>query len=195
MEFLEEPPLPAHIEALLDQLTEGTRQAITTLWEKYEAGDYPPATSAVPESGLEILTGCDILVDQPRDGLTNEIYDLEVRNFGAKDRIGNNFMGHAVYSKCVAFRGEMRFAKTALNTAFALMKDSARESVMKRGSEVKFPNEGLVSGLSYEEFSARVEIVEWAIYLKESRDKEGEFDSHDEEPSLTLQTQMPKITS
>lgn len=158
----------------LNDFRSRSQHAVDELWAKYQAGDFHVAASTDHESRLEFIPQSDLLVIETRDERTSQIDGLQVQNFAAKDFIGNNFMGYTCRAHCLAFRGEKRHWSSFLDFAMNFAGDQRVEVGIKTASEVKFPEEGLVEGLAYDDFASRVEIMEHVIWLRRSQEPEGQ---------------------
>lgn len=177
-----EPKPPEEVAVIapwLNQLNKRGENAIDLLWAQYQAGDFPVAASH-NESHLQMIPQNDLLTIATRD--ENRVEDLQVQNFAASNLIGNNFMGFTPRNHCFAFRGEKRHLKTFLDYAYSFIEDNrvedkSIEAVYKPASEVKFPETGVARELDYQNFAQRVEIVEYAIWLKQEQVKpiKGEY--------------------
>lgn len=156
----------------MEELDKREKHSISPLWEEYQAGNFPIADSS-PEPCLQLIPSADLLVIRHQDEKSERIVDLQVQNFGADNFVGNNFMGYTCRPQCIAFKGEKRYLKTFLDFVYGFTnKEHHGDIFFKMASEVRFPDEGLPEGLEYVDFVSRVEIVEYAVWLKE--DPQGE---------------------
>lgn len=151
----------------MEELDKRQQNSIFPLWEEYQAGSFPVAGSS-SEHCLQLIPSADLLVIKHQDEKSERVVDLQVQNFGADNLVGNNFMGYTCRPQCIAFKGEKRYLKTFLDFVYGFTNEEHHgDMFFKMASEVRFPDQGLPEGLEYVDFASRVEIVEYAIWLKE----------------------------
>jgi hypothetical protein len=132
----------------------------------------PVDTTALPT--LQLLPSSDIYVKIVRDDINDKITSFTVTKISDPSTV--NFMGYYLDEHCLAFRGEVRLFKEFLHFASETVGFRAIEGCIKTGKEIRYPCPGLGRGLSFEDFAARVEIVEYVVILNVSmRDREGMF--------------------
>lgn len=160
------------IEPSLKEVNKRRKQAIGHLWDQYLAGRYQVAQNPSP-SHLELIRPEDLRVHTSH-AFTGKLNYVDVLNAADPDTPGLNFMGFDPEKKCLAFRGQAQHFHAFLEFANYLVRSDRVESAFKAPSEVKFPKGGLETGLEYEEFAGQVEIVEYAMWLKDGPDEDGE---------------------
>lgn len=132
----------------------------------------PDKYAALPH--LELLPTSEIDVTVYRCNPDNKMTSFNVTKISDPSAI--NFIGYCQEESCLAFRGEVRLFKEFLDFAYETVNYRAVEGGIKGGKEIRYPCPGLEMGLSYEDFAARVEIVEYVIFMdRSSRDEEGMF--------------------
>lgn len=165
--------LTRHAEDWLTEVNESRHTAVQKLWEQYRNGEHETTQNPNPEPQLELISHEHLFINTTQDIMTEKLIGIDVRNLAAHDHCGVNFMGYDPKEKCLAFRGEMRLLDAFLDFAYGVASQGHIESAFQASSQLKFPHGGLQAGLGYEEFAGRVEIVEYAMWIKEAQNVEG----------------------
>lgn len=147
--------------------------AIGSLWQRYLSGEYVPAKDSNSRSQVRLVHSDDLKIHAHLDEVTEALKDIQVRDARSADRKGTNFMGYNEEQHCVVFRGEARHLEHFLTFAYGIVKREHVEHAIKANSDVCFPEEGIEPGLGYDEFASRVEIIEYAMWLKDCPDDQG----------------------
>ncbi|RFN50587.1 hypothetical protein FIE12Z_5152 [Fusarium flagelliforme] len=130
---------------------------------------------APPPSLLHILPSVDISIKLSRCKKTTKTIDLEItRN---SDALDDNFMGYCKDQKCVVFKGEGglvdKFIDVIESAAGKTQIDNTT-FVLKAPSKIRIPFGGLEYGLKYEEFVNRVEVLQCAVWIRNSPSEQVE---------------------
>ncbi|KAH6986129.1 hypothetical protein BKA56DRAFT_613518 [Ilyonectria sp. MPI-CAGE-AT-0026] len=144
-------------------------ETLELAYDQYLQGRILKVDPVVPPS-LELLSHFDLTLKSSRDPQTNE----------------------CPQNKCVVFKGETSLFDRFIDFAMALVKGKDAVGGFKAPSEIRFPPTGLKDGLSYEEFAARVEVVEYVMWVSDF----GEEDEEEtDESSLALAVMSQSIQS
>lgn len=160
---------------LMREVNNNRHEALQDLWGQYQIGDLDYGPCLPSKSHLELISGDHLQVRFAREEFLNTIGTMEVRNLDSPDCLGMNFMGYDQRTRCLAFRGEARNLDGFLEFANGIVNSEKVEHVFKFASEVQVPEGGLEPGLEYDDFAGRVEIVEYAMLLKEAEDERGNY--------------------
>jgi hypothetical protein len=131
---------------------------------------------APPPSLLHILPSVDISMKLSRCKKTTTATDLEI--FRKSDRLDDNFMGYCKDQKCVVFKGEGGLVDKfidVIESAAGKQRIGNTTFVLKAPSEIRIPFGGLEYGLKYEEFVNRVEVLQCAVWIRNSPSGTGYF--------------------
>lgn len=151
-------------------LSDDSHALLKPAYESY-CSDPPRSHEAAVLPHLQLLPASDIDVKVDRSNPDNTITSFNVTK--TSDPTAINFMGYYREENCLAFRGEVRLFKEFLDFANETVSVRAIEGGIKTGKEIRYPCPSLEMGLSYEDFAARVEIVEYVIIMDRSN-KDGE---------------------
>lgn len=152
-------------------LSDDNHALLKPAYESY-CSNPPSSNDAAELPPLQLLPASDIDVKADRSNADNKITSFNVTK--RSDPTAINFMGYYREENCLAFRGEVRLLKEFLDFANETISVRAIEGGIKAGKEARYPCPGLEMGLSYEDFAARVEIVEYVIIMdRGNRDESG----------------------
>ncbi|CAG7560072.1 unnamed protein product [Fusarium equiseti] len=130
---------------------------------------------APPPSLLHILPSVDISMKLSRCKKTTTATDLEIVR--KSDRLDDNFMGYCKDQKCVVFKGEGGLVDKfidVIESAAGKQRIGNTTFVLKAPSEIRIPFGGLEYGLKYEEFVNRVEVLQCAVWIRNSPSEQEE---------------------
>jgi hypothetical protein len=153
-------------ENYLGELDERRHASIRGLWERYKRGEVETHSKPAARTRLELIQADDLLITTHKHIWTDTLNYLDVCN--AADPGGVNFMGYDKESRCLAFRGETQHWNAFIDFATSIIRDERVLAAFKAPSDIRIPHGGLEAGLEYDEFASRVEIVEYAMWLKQS---------------------------
>ena len=156
-------------------LNRARHEMIEPVFEAYIQG-YCHYTESATLPTLELLSSSDICVNITRDPESSEVTGVHVSN--AKDPTAINFMGYHREQDCVAFKGEARLFSDFIDFTSVLMQWKTIEGVFGAAAEVRVPTAGLARGLNYNEFAARVEIVEYVMFASSDNDTDDSGKIH-----------------
>ncbi|KAF4981616.1 hypothetical protein FZEAL_2628 [Fusarium zealandicum] len=117
-----------------------------------------------PPSFIQLLPVSDISVRLTRLEGSKTATDLHISNLSDPD--ADNFMGYSPEEGCLVFKGEVGLFDRFVEFAESVAQDKGVTAVFKTLDEIRIPHEGLEYGLSYEDFAARVEILECAMWIR-----------------------------
>ncbi|KAJ4133554.1 hypothetical protein NW768_005140 [Fusarium equiseti] len=130
---------------------------------------------APPPSLLHILPSVDISMKLSRCKKKATATDLQI--FRKSDTLDDNFMGYCKEQKCVVFKGEGGLVDKfidAIESAAGKQQTDNVTFVLKAPSEIRIPFGGLEYGLKYEEFVNRVEVLQCAVWIRNSPSEQEE---------------------
>ncbi|CAM1500817.1 Fc.00g099790.m01.CDS01 [Cosmosporella sp. VM-42] len=173
----------------LAKLNRARHDLIEPAFEAYSEGHCDYVESATLPT-LELLASSEIHVDIDRDPESNEITSLHVSH--ANDDTAINFMGYHPEQDCVAFKGEARLFSDFIDFTSVLVKWESIEGAFGAAGEVRVPAEGLERGLNYDEFAARVEIVQYVMFAQSAIDADDNASDEEMETSLPRRSPTPR---
>lgn len=172
---MDEPGIVYLSQQELDSINNARHDAIEPEYEKYKNGDFDLIGLSKPSS-LILLPPTDLTVKIDRDTHSNEPKDVEIRQTSNPEAY--NFMGFYPEDSCAVFRGEAGLFDAFIDFTSELAKGKDTKAIFRATTEIRVPSVGLEDGLSYQEFAARVEIVEFAMWVEpvyESEEPIGEL--------------------
>ncbi|KAJ4267722.1 hypothetical protein NW762_003837 [Fusarium torreyae] len=199
--------IPAMLEELFDSLSPGESQefidaraaVINPAWDKYLVSDNLHDTS-LPAPFIRLVPSSDIAITLKcsKDAATiievdTKATDLSITKIS--DPLADNFMGYCREENCIVFKGERGLWDDFVEFAEGLAQEQPVTAVIKSQSTVRIPCEGLEFGLSYDNFANRVEVLECAIWIRNSYDPVESDGSNDLVTSQNSQLSASKCTS
>ncbi|KAI1009191.1 hypothetical protein LB504_003320 [Fusarium proliferatum] len=194
----------AIVEDRLDSLLAGdhsdfTQKRAAILEPAYES--YLTSTNfrqdSPSPSSIDLLPSSEVVVLISRCPETEAATDLYITKLS--DSFAENFIGYCPEEKCVVFKGEEGLIYDFIDFIESVAGEKEVTVVLKAPEQIRNPLGGLENGLEYEEFVARVEILECALWIGNSpsgsqhwgvRSTQREFHStHPSFSSLVLDTQ------
>ncbi|KAM5375425.1 hypothetical protein ACJZ2D_005986 [Fusarium nematophilum] len=147
----------------LEALTASRVAIIEPAYDEYLVSDKllddPP-----PPSALELLPSSDISMEFTRSVATKAATDLCVSKISEPD--ADNFMGFCLEENCMVFKGERGMFDRFLDFSDAITQNRDVRVAFNVRPQLRIPRGGLEYGLKYEEFAARVEILDCAVWIK-----------------------------
>lgn len=126
----------------------------------------------LPPSSIQLLPASDLSVKLTRAAKSDAAMEININKISDPD--ADNFMGFSTEDNCIVFKGEMGLFDSFLEFAESITQDKDVTVVFKTANEIRIPRQGLEYGLSYENFAARVELLECAMWVRASRPGQGE---------------------
>ncbi|KAF4462236.1 hypothetical protein FALBO_10953 [Fusarium albosuccineum] len=120
-----------------------------------------------PLSSIQLLPTSDMTVNLIRPAEDNAATDLWISKIS--DPSADNFMGFSPEENCIAFKGERGLFDGFIEFAESVAQDKSVTIVFKTPKGIRIPREGLEYGLNYEDFAARVEVLECAMWIRTSQ--------------------------
>ncbi|KAF9774337.1 hypothetical protein IL306_007699 [Fusarium sp. DS 682] len=108
------------------------------------------------------------------------------------DSFADNFIGYCPEERCVVFKGEGGLMDDFLDFAEAVAGEKEVKVILQAPEQIRMPRGGLEYGLEYEEFVARVEVLECAMWIGNSPREREECGSRFTE--LAIEPQLPQHT-
>ncbi|KAF5648179.1 uncharacterized protein FTJAE_1393 [Fusarium tjaetaba] len=128
----------------------------------------PSSTYLLPSSEVVVLISrC------PETGAAVDLYITKV-----SDTFAENFIGYCPEEKCVVFKGETGLIEDFIDFIESVAGGKEVTIVLKAPEQIRMPLGGLEHGLEYEEFVARVEILECALWIGNSPSEQEEGGIH-----------------
>ncbi|KAF5596742.1 hypothetical protein FPANT_4249 [Fusarium pseudoanthophilum] len=125
----------------------------------------PSSTYLLPSSEVVVLISrC------PETGAAVDLYITKV-----SDTFAENFTGYCPEEKCIVFKGETGLIEDFIDFIESVAGGKEVTIVLKTPEQIRMPLGGLAHGLKYEEFVARVEILECALWIGNSPSEQEEF--------------------
>jgi hypothetical protein len=156
-------------DAHLEEQNRARDRAVNNLWDKYQRGFYKRAADGTaPRSKVEYMDDKYLHVSKVYHAFTDDIISIDVSSKDPDLSPNLNFISYDAKDRCLAFRGQACHYGSFYSLAQLLLLQDRIDQFYKARSEVKFPEEGLEPGLDYQTFAGRVEIVEYAAWLKET---------------------------
>lgn len=153
----------------LEEQNRARDRAVNNLWDKYQRGMYKKAADGpAPRSKVEYMDDKYLHVSKVYHAFTDAIINIDVSSKDPDLSPNLNFISYNPKDRCLAFRGQACNYGSFYSLAQLLLLQDRIDHFFKARSEVRFPDEGLQPDLDYQVFAGRVEIVEYAAWLKES---------------------------
>ncbi|EEU45172.1 uncharacterized protein NECHADRAFT_80590 [Fusarium vanettenii 77-13-4] len=121
----------------------------------------------LPPSSIQLLPASDLSVKLTRAAKSDAAMEININKISDPD--ADNFMGFSTEDNCIVFKGEMGLFDSFLEFAESITQDKDVTVVFKTANEIRIPRQGLEYGLSYENFAARVELLECAMMQLRTR--------------------------
>ena len=157
----------------MQRVDQNRHEVIERLWKQYRDGTLGCGPPLPSKSHLQLIYSKWIIVRAKREEPDNRISAIQVRNLDYPNPVDINFMGYDQEARCLAFKGETRHLDAFLDFAEGVVNSERVEHVFKVASDVRVPEGGLEPDLEYDDFAARVEIVEYAMWLKDVPTEQG----------------------
>ncbi|PNP80697.1 hypothetical protein FNYG_06296 [Fusarium nygamai] len=143
-------------------------------------------------SSTYLLPSSEVVVLISRCPETEAAVDLHITK--VSDTFAENFIGYCPEEKCVVFKGERGLIDDFIDFIESVAGGKEVTIVLKAPEQIRMPLGGLEHGLKYEEFVARVEILECALWIGNSPIEQEEGGIHFNE--LAADPKLPEpITS
>ncbi|KAF4445730.1 hypothetical protein F53441_10572 [Fusarium austroafricanum] len=139
-------------------------------------------------SRIQLLPPSEIAVSFKRCTKTGVATDLDIKKLS--DPLADNFYGYYPEEKCIVFKGERGLLDEFVEFAEKLAGEKEVTIALKAADQVRIPWGGLEYGLEYEEFVARVEVLECAMWIRTSPSEHEEGGNRFVE--LTTASQAPR---
>ncbi|KAM0432385.1 hypothetical protein ACHAPT_004929 [Fusarium lateritium] len=123
----------------------------------------------LPPSSIQLIPASDLSVKLTRAAKGEAAMEISISKIS--DPNADNFMGFSPDENCIVFKGEMGLFDRFLEFAESVTQDQDVTVMLKTANEVRIPRQGLEYGLSYEDFAAKVELLECAMWIRASRPK------------------------
>ncbi|KAF5713545.1 hypothetical protein FGLOB1_3972 [Fusarium globosum] len=123
-------------------------------------------------SSIYLLPSSEVVVLISRCPETEAATDLYITKLS--DTFAENFIGYCPEEKCVVFKGERGLIDDFIDFIESVAGEKEVTVVMKAPEQIRIPLGGLEQGLEYEEFVARVEILECALWIGNSPSEQEE---------------------
>lgn len=157
------------LESLLagdhSDFTQRRAAILETAYESYRISTDFRQDSPSPSS-IDLLPSSEVLVLISRCPETEAATDLYITKLS--DTFAENFIGYCPEEKCVVFKGERGLIEDFIDFIESVAGEKEVTVVLKAPEQVRIPLGGLEQGLEYEEFVARVEILECALWIGNS---------------------------
>ncbi|CVK92460.1 uncharacterized protein FMAN_07356 [Fusarium mangiferae] len=169
----------AIVEDRLDSLLAGdhsdfTQKRAAILEPAYES--YLTSTNfrqdSPSPSSIDLLPSSEVVVLISRCPETEAATDLYITKLS--DSFAENFIGYCPEEKCVVFKGEEGLVYDFIDFIESVAGEKEVTVVLKAPEQIRIPLGGLENGLEYEEFVARVEILECALWIGNSPSEQEE---------------------
>ncbi|KAJ4307992.1 hypothetical protein N0V84_012365 [Fusarium piperis] len=148
----------------------------------------------LPPSSIQLLPASDLSVKLTRAAKGDAAMEISISNISDPGAV--NFMGFSSEENCIVFKGEMGLFDRFLEFAESITQDKDVTVVFKTANQIRIPRQGLEYGLSYEDFAARVELLECAMWIRASRPKgQGHYSELDASPQTTHPSTPPRKRS
>jgi len=117
-------------------------------------------------SSIDLLPSSEVVVLISRCPETEAATDLWITK--VSNSFAENFIGYCPEEKCVVFKGEEGLIYDFIDFIESVAGGKEVTVVLKAPEQIRMPLGGLERGLGYEEFVARVEILECALWIGKS---------------------------
>jgi hypothetical protein len=117
-------------------------------------------------SSTYLLPSSEVVALISRCPETEAAVDLHITK--VSDTFAENFIGYCPEQKCVVFKGERGLIDDFIDFIESVAGGKEVTIVLKAPEQIRIPRGGLEHGLGYEEFVARVEILECALWIGNS---------------------------
>ncbi|KAH7255503.1 uncharacterized protein BKA55DRAFT_537905 [Fusarium redolens] len=143
-------------------------------------------------SSTYLLPSSEVVVIVSRCPETEAATDLHITKLS--DTFADNFIGYCPEEKCVVFKGERGLIDDFIDFAESVAGGKEVKIILKAPEQIRMPHGGLEHGLEYEDFVARVEVLECAMWIGNSPSEQEEGGSRFTE--LATEPQLPEpVTS
>ncbi|KAG5751803.1 hypothetical protein H9Q69_006766 [Fusarium xylarioides] len=123
-------------------------------------------------SSTYLLPSSEVVVLISRCPETEAAIDLHIIKLS--DTFAENFIGYCSAEKCIVFKGERGLIEDFIDSIESAAGGKEVTVVLKASEQIRIPLGGLEHGLKYEEFAARVEILECALWIGNSPTEQEE---------------------
>ncbi|RBQ76320.1 hypothetical protein FVER53590_03004 [Fusarium verticillioides] len=127
-------------------------------------------------SSTYLLPSSEVVALISRCPETEAAVDLHITK--VSDTFAENFIGYCPEQKCVVFKGERGLIDDFIDFIESVAGGKEVTIVLKAPEQIRIPRGGLEQGLGYEEFVARVEILECALWIGNSPSEQEEGGIH-----------------
>jgi hypothetical protein len=117
-------------------------------------------------SSTYLLPSSEVVVIVSRCPETEAATDLHITKLS--DTFADNFIGYCPEEKCVVFKGERGLIDDFIDFAESVAGGKEVKIILKAPEQIRMPHGGLEHGLEYEDFVARVEVLECAMWIGNS---------------------------
>ncbi|KAF5724123.1 hypothetical protein FMUND_1188 [Fusarium mundagurra] len=170
-----EDSLSALLEGDLSDFREKRAAVLEPAYESYlistdfrEDSPRPSSTYLLPSSEVVVLIS--------RCPETEAAVDLYITK--RSDSLAENFIGYCPEEKCIVFKGEGGLIDDFIDFIESVACGKEVTMVLKAPEQIRIPLDGLEHGLEYDEFVARVEILECALWIGNSPTEQEEGGIH-----------------
>ncbi|SCO77941.1 uncharacterized protein FRV6_02153 [Fusarium oxysporum] len=123
-------------------------------------------------SSTYLLPSSEVVVLISRCPETEAATDLHITKLS--DTFADNFIGYCPEEKCVVFKGERGLIDDFIDFTESVAGEKEVTVILKAPEQIRIPLGGLEHGLKYEEFVARVEVLECALWIGNSPSEQEE---------------------
>ncbi|KAF4339771.1 hypothetical protein FBEOM_6309 [Fusarium beomiforme] len=141
-------------------------------------------------SSVQLIPSSEIVVTVSRCPETGSATHMYITK--QSDAFADNFIGYCPKERCVVFKGEGGLMGDFLDLAEAAASEKEVKVILQAPEQIRMPHGGLEYGLEYEDFVARVEVLECAMWLGDSPREREECGSRFTE--LAAESQLPQPT-
>lgn len=164
--------LDSFSEEQIEKLGASRAAILEPAFDEYLMSDNLHDTPLAPSS-IQLLPASDLSVKLTRASKSDTAMEVSISKISDPD--ADNFMGFSSEDNCIVFKGEMGLFDSFLEFAESITQDKDVTVVFKTANQIRIPRQGLEYGLSYEDFAARVELLECAMWIRASRPGQGEL--------------------
>ncbi|KAF5610913.1 uncharacterized protein FSUBG_2718 [Fusarium subglutinans] len=159
---------------LTGDLSDFTQKRAAILEPAYESYLISPdfRKDSPSPSSIYLLPSSEVVVLISRCPETEAATDLHITKLS--DSFAENFIGYCPEEKCVVFKGERGLIDDFVDFIESVAGGKEVTMVLKAPEQIRIPLGGLQHGLEYEEFVARVEILECALWIGKSPSEQEE---------------------
>ncbi|KAF4440678.1 hypothetical protein FACUT_3302 [Fusarium acutatum] len=170
-----EDSLDALLAGDLSDFREKRAAILEPAYKSYLISTYFRKDSPRPSSTY-LLPSSEVVVLISRCPETEAAIDLHITKLS--DTFAENFIGYCPEEKCVVFKGERGLIDDFIDFIEPVAGGKEVTVVLKAPEQIRIPLGGLEHGLKYEEFVARVEILECALWIGNSPTEQEEGGIH-----------------